>query len=279
MNAARRRRCSALGRLLLGLTALCTSAITVGETSGPAVSGNWSGSFDISHPDGRVENATIWLTLTQSGNTLTGGIGQDEQSQSPIEAGELTGNEIHFNLNTPGKMSLAFTLQRTGEQLKGEATGELRGEHVRILIIAARATEASSRPAPVSKSLYDEIARMDDVLFSAFNRRDLPAMSTLFSQDLEFYHDRGGLTHYEDNIHAFRKTFTSSTHVRRQLLEGSLEVYPISGVGAVEMGVHRFYSTDPGGKELLTATARFIHLWRQDKGHWKIARVISYDHR
>jgi hypothetical protein len=279
MYTARRRRCSALGTLLLGLTALCASAIAVGETSVPAISGNWSGSFDITHPDGRVENATIWLTLVQSGNTLTGGIGQDEQSQSPIEAGELTGNEIRFNLNAPGKMSLAFTLHPNGEQLKGEATGELRGEHVRILIIAARATEASSRLAPVSKSLYDDIARMDDLLFSAFNRRDLPAISTLFSRDLEFYHDHGGLTHYEDNIQAFRKIFANSTRIRRQLVEGSIEVYPINGVGAVEVGVHRFYSTDPGGKEHLTATARFIHLWREDKGHWKISRVISYDHR
>jgi hypothetical protein len=279
MNAARHRRYSALGTLLLGLTALCTSAIAVGEAPGPTVSGNWSGSFDITHPDGRVENASIWLTLIQSGNTLTGGIGQDEQSQSPIEAGELTGNEIHFNLNAPGKMSLAFTLHPNGERLKGEATGELRGEHVRILIIAARASDASSRASPVSESLYDDIARMDDVLFSAFNRRDLPAISALFSRDLEFYHDRGGLTHYEANIRAFRKIFANSTYVRRHLVEGSLEVYPINGVGAVETGIHRFYSTEPGGKEQLTATARFIHLWRQDKGRWKIARVISYDHR
>jgi ketosteroid isomerase-like protein len=245
----------------------------------PEVTGQWFGSFDVTHPDGRVENSTIWLTLTQSGHTLTGGIGRDEQTQSPIEAGELTGNDIHFNLNTPGKMSLVFSLHSDGTQLKGEASGELRGEHVRILIIAARANEKSSLPAPVSKTLYDDIARMDEDLFSAFNRRDLPTLSRMFSRDLEFYHDRGGLTHYQDNIEAFRKTFANPTHVRRQLVEGSMEVYPIKGVGAVEIGVHQFYSTVPGGEEQLTATARFVHLWRQDKGSWKIARVISYDHR
>ena len=264
--------------MLLGLATLCASSLAQGDPVTPDVSGRWSGSFDITHLDGRVENATIWLLLTQSGHSLSGGIGQDEQTQTPIETGELTGNEVHFNLSTPGKMALAFALHLEGAQLKGEATGDLRGEQVRILIIAERASVHTPHAAPVSKKLYDDIAQMDEALFAAFNRGDLPALSALFSRDLEFYHDRGGLTHYQDNIKAFRRTFASSTRVRRQLVDGSVEVYPIKGVGAVETGVHQFYSRDQGGKEHLTATARFIHLWRQEGGSWKIARAISYDH-
>ena len=66
--------------------------------------------------------------------------------------------------------------------------------------------------------------------------------------------------------------------VRRELVPGTLEVYPMDGYGAVEMGVHRFHhpgreNTEPTGE------AKFVHLWQNKEGAWKITRVISYDHR
>lgn len=62
-------------------------------------------------------------------------------------------------------------------------------------------------------------------------------------------------------------------------MEGTLEVYPLNGYGAVEFGVQRFYSSAGSAPEKLTATARFVHLWQEQDGQWRIARVISYDHR
>jgi hypothetical protein len=258
--------------------AIFGSGLALAEPSAP-VSGTWTGSFDITHPDGRVENSSICLTLSQAGNLLTGGVGKDAQSLSPIESGVVAGSDIRFNLTAPGKMSLTFSLHRDAERLNGEADGDLRGEHVSALIVAGRNTGKEPVGAPVSQALFDDIEHMDEILFTAFNQRDLATLSTLFAPDLEFFHDKGGLTHYEDNMRSLRNNFAKPTVVRRQLVDGSLEVYPIQSVGAVEIGVHRFYSKDPGGEERLTATARFIHLWRKDKGHWRVARVISYDHR
>jgi hypothetical protein len=40
----------------------------------------------------------------------------------------------------------------------------------------------------------------------------------------------------------------SSFFVRRELEDGSLEVYPMTGYGAVEIGVHRFYGMQQGRK-------------------------------
>jgi hypothetical protein len=48
------------------------------------------------------------------------------------------------------------------------------------------------------------------------------------------------------------------------------------GYGAVEMGVHRFYQPKVGIEA--TGEAKFIHLWQNKDGAWKITRVISYDH-
>lgn len=132
---------------------------------------------------------------------------------------------------------------------------------------------------PESNTLYGTIFHLDSVLFDAFNTRNLDTLKTLFSEDLEFYHDLGGLTDYNQNIDLFKRTFESDRRLRRELVSGSLEVYPIKDFGAVEIGIHRFYSTEKGQKELLSSEARFIHLWQNKDGKWKISRIISFGHQ
>ncbi len=65
--------------------------------------------------------------------------------------------------------------------------------------------------------------------------------------------------------------------VTRELVPGSLEVYPIAHYGAVEIGVHRFLH--PGTQDHgVVGEAKFIHLWQYKDGAWKVSRVISFDH-
>jgi hypothetical protein len=63
--------------------------------------------------------------------------------------------------------------------------------------------------------------------------------------------------------------------VTRELVAGSLEVYPLEHYGAVEIGVHRFHH--PGDASNI-GEAKFIHVWRDKDGTWTITRVISFDH-
>jgi hypothetical protein len=63
--------------------------------------------------------------------------------------------------------------------------------------------------------------------------------------------------------------------VRRELVPGTLEVYPIANYGAVEIGVHRFLH--PGNIKDV-GEAKFILLWQRNDGVWKVSRVISFDH-
>jgi hypothetical protein len=135
-------------------------------------------------------------------------------------------------------------------------------------------TEAM-KDAPV----YKEIMRQDSILFTAFNLRDFATFQSMFSPDLEFYQDRTGFTGYAWNMENFKKHFVDSAlFTRRELVEGSLEVYPLAGYGAVEIGVHRFYGLS-GGQEKLEATAKFVALWQQKGDRWQITREISYDHQ
>ncbi len=56
----------------------------------------------------------------------------------------------------------------------------------------------------VSEALVSEIAAADSILFTAFNVGDLETLGTMFTRDLEFYHDQSGLTSYEENMEAFK---------------------------------------------------------------------------
>src|ERR1043165_3629038 len=77
-------------------------------------------------------------------------------------------------------------------------------------------TNHSSIYSPVSKELYDTIAQLDAVFFNAFNTRDLDKLKTFLAENLEFYHDLGGVTNYTQNVDAFKKTFDSERRVRRE---------------------------------------------------------------
>ncbi|WP_290795353.1 nuclear transport factor 2 family protein [Flavihumibacter sp. UBA7668] len=127
-------------------------------------------------------------------------------------------------------------------------------------------------------SLYQVIQQMDSIFFHAFNTCDTTKSKALFTKDLEFYHDAGGLTNYEQNLNSIRYRCTNKGKVRRELVEGSLEVYPIANYGAIEIGLHKFYYTQPGKTEQLDGTFRFTHIWLYKNKEWKISRVISYDH-
>jgi len=63
---------------------------------------------------------------------------------------------------------------------------------------------------------------------------------------------------------------------RRELVAGSLKVFPIEGFGAIEQGVHRFCQIGSGNCEGL---ADFTIVWRYLDGGWQATRVLSYGHR
>jgi hypothetical protein len=46
--------------------------------------------------------------------------------------------------------------------------------------------------------LYNEIYSADSAMFSAFNNRDTTRFGKMFAKDLEFFHDKGGLTGYDN---------------------------------------------------------------------------------
>ena len=126
------------------------------------------------------------------------------------------------------------------------------------------------------KKLFNEIALMDSLLFDAYNTQNLEKLMSFFDEDLEFYHDKGGLTNYEQNREAFKENIGKEFKIRRELVKGSLEVYPVKDYGAMEIGAHQFCHVENG--KLDCGTFKFLMIWQKKNGVWKITRVASYDH-
>jgi hypothetical protein len=138
---------------------------------------------------------------------------------------------------------------------------------------SSKNTVATSKYIPDSQSLYDTIVKWDSFYFTAYNTCDLVKQRSIFSDTLEFYHDKGGLsTSKNDIMDALQKNICGK--VTRELVAGSIEVYPIKDFGAVEMGIHRFHNNqEPPGTP--SHPGKFVIIWQQTNNTWKITRVIS----
>jgi hypothetical protein len=62
------------------------------------------------------------------------------------------------------------------------------------------------------------------------------------------------------------------------LEEQSVQVFPVPGYAALEIGTHRFYEHRTEGPKKLDATPDFANVWKKTLDGWKFARVLSYGH-
>ena len=137
------------------------------------------------------------------------------------------------------------------------------------------------------KAPLEATIRHEDAMFwDAYNRCDVEKMSQFFWPDIEFYHDKGGLT---VGLGPFSETLKTGLcgkpnyRLRREAIPDTVKLYPLqkNGVtyGAVLSGEHYFYISDSGKPEYRDGVAKFFHVWLLKEGTWKMARVVSYDHR
>lgn len=141
---------------------------------------------------------------------------------------------------------------------------------------ALAAPEAGDTAANV---LTERITTLDAEAFDAFNRCAEPGQlerhAAYFAEGVEFYHDNGGVTWNRDDMLANTRRYACGNY-RRELVPGSLRVYPIKDFGAIEQGVHRFCRT---GAERCEGAADFLIIWQRDGERWRMTRVVSYGHR
>lgn len=145
-----------------------------------------------------------------------------------------------------------------------------------LFILIAGALNLKAQKNSSNDVLFQEIYRMDSLFFGAFNNRDLKTIGNIFSEDLEFYHDKTGLTDYAMNMKMMGDIFNNKNAPHRTLLKETMEVYPVPGFGAMQYAKHRFCHEENG--QMDCSDFKFLHIWQKKDGQWKLARIVSFDH-
>jgi len=135
------------------------------------------------------------------------------------------------------------------------------------------------------QKLSQTILHQDSLFWTAYNTCDTVHFSEFFTEDVEFYHDKGGVTLGLEKLTAITKKnlcCNSNFRLRREAVEGSVRVFPLQSsnviYGAIISGEHVFYILENDKEGRLDGLARFSHVWLLKDSIWKMARILSYDH-
>ena len=130
------------------------------------------------------------------------------------------------------------------------------------------------------------ILHLDSLFWEAYNNCQIDKFQDFFTNDLEFYHDKGGITKSREKLLETTRNGLCGNEdwrLRRELVKGSLRLDPLHKngelYGAILSGEHLFFVNEKDKKEYLDGIALFTHLWLLEEGVWKMSRVMSYDHR
>ncbi|MFY0591077.1 nuclear transport factor 2 family protein [Roseivirga sp.] len=127
-----------------------------------------------------------------------------------------------------------------------------------------------------NEKLEDTIRFNDNSFWKAYNTCDIAAMTSFLAEDLEFYHDKSGLT---KGLPSFKKSLetglcANGAYLERKADIESIAIYPLGENRALISGAHSFSIE---GK--VVETAKFTHVWKLENGKWKMSRVLSFDHQ
>src|SRR5688500_17637971 len=64
--------------------------------------------------------------------------------------------------------------------------------------------------------------------------------------------------------------------MRREIVQGTLQVHAVNNGEAVQTGVQRIYIVNKGQPDQLVEESKFSRDWRNQNGEWKIVRELDY---
>lgn len=149
-----------------------------------------------------------------------------------------------------------------------------------LFFISSQASFAQTTDA----ELNAKIIHLDSLFWNAYNNCDSGSMRQFFTEDLQFYHDKGGATFdYQTMVNNFQRNLCNGNFkVRREAVPGTVVVYPMRSqdtlYAALISGEHYFYLTEKGKPEKREGLAKFTQLWLKKDGVWKMSLVLSFDH-
>lgn len=136
---------------------------------------------------------------------------------------------------------------------------------------------------PPERDYQAEAEQVDARYWAAYNQVDPAGMNALVSDDVGFYHDRGGSLIGKAALSAVNNGMTTmQNHLRRVAVPGTVHVFLMRKgeevYGAVVTGEHQFYVIPKGKPEFLAGRSYFTQLMTVKGKEWKITRIFSYEH-
>lgn len=140
------------------------------------------------------------------------------------------------------------------------------------IIIVLTVTFSTKAQLPETSTLYQEILATDTAFFDAYNTCDLETMAKHISENIEFFHDKGGFTNDKNGLMKSLKN-NICNKVTRTLVPNSFEVHEIPDYGAVSMGYHTFFNKlEPDAPQ---KPGRFVTIYKKQNDVWQMTKVIS----
>ena len=153
-----------------------------------------------------------------------------------------------------------------------------------LLLITIFCGNVNAQQVSVENEMKTVLA-LDSSFWQEYNNCNIDAMRSYFTDDIEFYHDKGGVINGLENFLTVSKRNLCSNdnfRLRRELVAGSAKVFPMKDgdklYGAILSGQHVFYVLEKGKEPRLDGLASFTHLLVKTETGWKMSRVLSYDH-
>lgn len=155
-----------------------------------------------------------------------------------------------------------------------------------VLILLFGGTQTTLAQSSENTTLFKDILALDSEIFDqGFNQCKPNIFEARTDEQLEFFHDKGGIQNRKQFLEAIKRNICSNLNEKpiRTLVPGSSQVFPLenNGVlyGAIHHGSHQFHTI---GKDLATegyTVARFTHVWLLRNGIWKLKTALSFDHQ
>lgn len=157
----------------------------------------------------------------------------------------------------------------------------MRKIHILLLLVFSQFIYSQVKE---TDELYKTAKKLDSLIFDVgFNKCDHSHYDSIISDDLEFYHDIGGVTLGKKAFITSAKNNIcgSKNKLKRELIANSMKVYPLHKdktlYGLIQEGNHNFFFIEDGVWKK-AGQAKFTHLWILENNQWKLKRVLSYNH-
>ena len=115
---------------VLACILLLAAALTAYDVN---VTGKWTGSFNMTAPDGETHDSTALLILKQEGTNITGSVGPNEGEQYTIKKGTIEGSKITIEVEHESDV-IKFALILADERITDEANFSHDGQMAKAKI-------------------------------------------------------------------------------------------------------------------------------------------------